>query len=169
MEQNSDTASKTKEEVDKAFAEAEAAKKAAQNNVASIKNGDLTQFKNQNRPSVLYFSIFKLFYLIFNPNEKFPSDDIKNELPNIKSKCLKQSPDQIKKAMLDRINDISWITPEFLDKVKKFTQLPYTDPKQMENISVVCKIIVSYFHNLLNYKKLYDKYEELKKKSQKAE
>jgi len=160
--------SKMKEEADKAFAEAEAAKIAAHNNIDSIKNDDLAKFKNQNKPSRNYFLIFKLFYLIFNPKEKLPGDDIIKELPNIKNKCLNLTPTQIKKIMIDRLYDISWITPEFLDKVKMYTEFPYTDPKVMKNISVECKIVVCYFHNLLNYKRLYDKYENFMKKSQKA-
>ena len=67
--------------------------------------------------------------------------------------------------MTDRLNDISWITPEFLNKVKMYTEFPFTDPKQMENISATCKIMVSYFHNLINYKTLYEKYEQLAKKA----
>ena len=161
MEPNSENG---KLEADKALAEAEAAKKATQNYIASIKNDDLAQFKNQNQPSKNHFIIFKLFYLIFNPSEEVPSDDIKKELPNIKNKCLKANLAQIKKTMIDRLNDISWITPEFLDKVKMYTEFPYTDPKMIESISVGCKIVVSYFHNLLNYKRLYDKYEQLMKK-----
>ena len=90
-------ASKIKEEANKAFVEAEVAKKAAHNNVDSIKNDDLAKFKNQNKPSRNYFLIFKLFYLIFNLKEKLPGDDFKKELPNIKNKCLNLIPAQIKK------------------------------------------------------------------------
>ena len=162
MESNSENG---KSEADKALAEAEAAKKAAQNFIDSIKNDDLNQFKNQNKPSKNYFLIYKLIYLIFNPNEKVPSDNISKELPNIKNKCLKENTTQFKKTMTDRLNDISWITPEFLNKVKMYTEFPYTDPKQMENISATCKIMVSYFHNLINYKTLYEKYEQLAKKA----
>jgi len=84
-------------EADKAFVEAEAAKIAAHNNIDSIKNDDLAKFKNQNKPSRNYFLIFKLFYLIFNPKEKLPGDDIKKELHNIKNKCLNLILAQIKK------------------------------------------------------------------------
>ena len=156
-----------KEEADKAFAEAEAAKIAAHNYIDSIKSDDLAKFKNQNKPSRNYFLIFKLFYLIYNPNEELPGDDIRKELPNMKNKCLNAAVSQLKKVMINRINDISWITPEFLDKVKMYTEPPFTDPKAMENISVGCKMVTCYFQNLLNYKKLYDKYENLKNKSQK--
>ena len=153
-------------EVDKAFAEAEAAKKAAQKYVESIKNNDFN-FKYQNNPSRNIYLIFKLFYLIFNPNEEIPGDDIKKELPNMKNKCLNSPVAQLKKTMINRINDISWLTHEFLDKVKMYTELPFTDPKAMENISVGCKMVTCYFQNLLNYKKLYDIYMNLNNKSQK--
>ena len=153
-------------EVDKAFAEAEAAKKAAQKYVESIKNNDFN-FKYQNNPSRNIYLIFKLFYLIFNPNEEIPGDDIKKELPNMKNKCLNSPVAQLKKTMINRINDISWLTHEFLDKVKMYTEPPFTDPKAMENISVGCKMVTCYFQNLLNYKKLYDIYMNLNNKSQK--
>ena len=55
-------------------------------------------------------------YLIFNPEDKVPGDDIKKELPNIKNKCLNQSADQIKQKMIGRLDNVSWITPEFLEK-----------------------------------------------------
>ena len=153
-------------EVDKAFAEAEAAKKAAQKYVETIKNDEFN-FKNQNKPSRNLYSIFKLFYLICNPKEGMPSDDIKKEIPNMKNKCLNSAVAILKKTMINRINDISWITPEFLDKVKMYTEPPFTDPKAMENISSGCKMVTCYFQNLLNYKKLYDIYMNLKDKSQK--
>ena len=153
-------------EVDKAFAEAEAAKKAAQKYVETIKNDEFN-FKNQNNPSRNLYLIFKLFYLICNPKEKIPGDDIKKEIPNMKNKCLNSAVAILKKTMINRINDISWITPEFLDKVKMYTEPPFTDPKAMENISAGCKMVTCYFQNLLNYKKLYDIYMNLKDKSQK--
>ena len=103
-------------EVEKAFAEAEAAKKVAQNYVESLKNNDFN-FKHQNNPSRNIYLIMKLFYLIIQPNEQIPSDNIKKELPNMKNKYLNAAETQLKKVMLDRINNISWITPEFLDKV----------------------------------------------------
>ena len=105
--------------------------------------------------------MMKLFYLIIQPNEQMPGDDIKKELPNMKNKCLNTAETQLKKVMLDRINNISCITPEFL------TKPPFSDPKEMENISVGCKVVTCYFQNVLNYKRLYDIYENLKNKSQK--
>ena len=153
-------------EVEKAFAEAEAAKKVALNYVESLKNNDFN-FKHQNKPSRNIFLIMKLFYLIIQPNEQMPSDDIKKELPNMKNKCLNTAETQLKKVMLDRINNISWITPEYLNKVQMYTNPPFTDPKAMENISVGCKVVTCYFQNVLNYKRLYDIYENLKNKSQK--
>ena len=58
-------------------------------------------------------------YLIFNPEDKVPGDDIKKELPNIKNKCLNQSADQIKQKMIGRLDNVSLITPEFFEKVNK--------------------------------------------------
>ena len=85
----------------------------------------------------------------------------------MKNKCLNSPVAQLKKTMINRINDISWLTHEFLDKVKMYTEPPFTDPKAMENISSGCKMVTCYFQNLLNYKKLYDIYMNLNNKSQK--
>ena len=107
-------------------------------------------------------------YLIFNPEDKVPGDDIKKELPNIKNKCLNQSAEQIKQKMIGRLDNVNWITPEFLEKVKMYRQHPYTDLKEMEKISGACKGVVGYFHNLVKYKELYDIVDPLMKKSQQA-
>ena len=161
-------AAKEKEEADKAFSEAEPAKIAARNDAENIKKDDLEKFKNPNNPSRNNFLIFKLMYLIFNPEDKVPGDDIKKELPNIKNKCLNQSADQIKQKMIGRLDNVSWITPEFLEKVKMYREYPYTDLKEMEKISGACKGVVGYFQNLVNYKRLYDIVDPLLKKSQQA-
>ena len=55
------------------------------------------------------------------------------------------------------LQDITWITPEFLRKVRMFREYPYTDPKAMESISLGAKDITVYFQNLMKYKELYDK------------
>ena len=89
--------------------------------------------------------MMKLFYLIIQPNEQMPGDDIKKELPNMKNKWLIFAEIQLKKVMLERINNISCIAPEFL------TKPPFSDSKAMENISVECKVVICYFKNLLNY------------------
>ena len=54
------------------------------------------------------------------------------------------------------LQDISWITPEFLRKVRMFREYPYTDPKAMESVSTGAKYIIVYFQNLMKYKELYD-------------
>ena len=164
----SEQAAKEKEEADKAFAEAEPAKVAARNDAENIKKDDLDKFKNPSNPSRNNFLVFKLMYLIFNPEDKVPGDDIKKELPNIKNKCLNASSDQIKAKMISRLDNVSWITPEFLEKVKMYREHPYTDPKEMEKISGACKGVVGYFQNLVNYKRLYDIVDPLLKKSQQA-
>ena len=161
-------AAKEKEEADKAFAEAEPAKIAAKADAENIKKDDLEKFKNPNNPSRNNFLIFKLMYLIFNPEDKVPGDDIKKELPNIKNKCLNSPAEQIKQKMIQRLDNVNWITPEFLDKVKMYRQHPYTDLKEMEKISGACKGVVGYFHNLVRYKELYDIVDPLMKKSQQA-
>ena len=53
--------------------------------------------------------------------------------------------------MIGRLDNVSWITQEFLDKVKMYREHPYTDPKEMEKISGACKGVVGYFQNLVNY------------------
>ena len=82
-------AAKEKEEADKAFAVVESAKIVARNHAENIKINDLENFKNPNNPSRNNFLIFKLMYLIFNPEDKIPGDDIRKEFPNIKKKMLK--------------------------------------------------------------------------------
>ena len=159
---------KDKEEADKAFAEAELAKIAARNEAENIKKDELERFKNPNNPSRNNFLIFKLMYLIFNPEDKVPGDDIKKELPNIRKKCLNQSAAQIKRKMISLLDNISWITPEFLEKVRMYREYPYTDLNQMENISRACKGVISYFQNLVIYKRLYDIVDPLMKKSQQS-
>ena len=146
--------------------EAENVKKAALKNVEKMKKDELSQIKNLNKPSRNHYLIIKLLYLIFNPEEKIPGDNIQLELPNMKKKCLNLTPDQIKKKMIERIDNLSWLTPEFLNKVKMYTELPYTDPHFMEQLSVGCKDIVDYFQNLVNYKRLYDKVDPFMKNLQ---
>jgi len=165
IETSSQTA-KEKEEADKAFAEAEAAKIAARNYAENFGKDGLEKLKNTNKPSRNHFLIFKLIYLIFNPEDKMPGDDIKKELPNIKKKCLNIRADQIKQKLISRLENISWITPEFLEKVRMYRQEPYTDLQRMETISSACKTVVGYFQNLVEYKRLYDIAMPLMKKSQ---
>ena len=105
-------------------------------------------------------------YLIFNPEDKMPSDDIKKELSNIKKKCLNIRADQIKQKLITLLDNISWITPEFLEKVRMYRQEPYTDLQTMETISSACKTVVGYFQSLVEYKRLYDIAMTLMKKSQ---
>ena len=95
-----------------------------------------------------------------------PGDDIKKEIPNIKNKCLNMSSEHIKLRMINLVDNVNWITPEFLNKVKMYRQYPYTDLKEMEKISGACKGILDYFHKLVKYKELYDKIDPLKKKKQ---
>jgi len=165
IETSSQTA-KEKEEADKAFAEAEAAKIATRNYAENFGKDDLEKLKNTNKPSRNHFLIFKLIYLIFNPEDKMPGDDIKKELPNIKKKCLNIRADQIKQKLISRLENISWITPEFLEKVRMYRQEPYTDLQRMETISSACKTVVGYFQSLVEYKRLYDIAMTLMKKSQ---
>ena len=96
-------------------------------------------------------------FLLFNPEANMPSDDIKKELFNIKNRCLMVSSKDIKHVMKKILQDINWITPEFLRKVRMFREYPYTDPKAMESISTGAKYITVYFQNLMKYKELYDK------------
>ena len=161
-----ENAIKEKEEADKAISEAETAKINARKNVENIRKNELEQFKNVNKPSRNHFLILKLMFLIFNPEDKIPSDDIKKELPNIKNKCLNQSVEQIKQKLISRIDNISWITNEFLEKVQMYREYPYTDLNKMEQISRPCKSVIGYFQNLIKYKRLYDIAAPLKKKSQ---
>ena len=129
---------------------------AAKADIENIKNNDLQSFKNISNPSKNNYLIFKLLYLILNPEDKIPGDDIRKELPNIRNKCLNLSADKIKQSLLSRLNDINWITPEFLDKVKMYREYPYNDLNIMDNISTACKGILGYFHNLIKYKELCD-------------
>ena len=156
-------------ESNKILIQAAETKIAAKTSIQNIKNDDLSSFKNTNNPSRNNFLIFKLIYLIFNPEDKIPSDDIKKEIPSIKNKCLNRSSEDIKRVMINRLDNVNWITPEFLNKVKMYRQYPYTDLKEMEKISGTCKIILDYFHNLVKYKELYDKIDPSKKKSQHPE
>lgn len=154
-------ATKTKkekeEEANKAQAELKEAIKKTEESVDNINEGILTTFKNTNKPSRNNFLVFKLMFLLFNPEANMPSDDIKKELFNIKNRCLMVSSKDIKHVMKKILQDINWITPEFLRKVRMFREYPYTDPKAMESISTGAKYITVYFQNLMKYKELYDK------------
>ena len=158
-------AKKEKEEANKILAEANEAKKKAEENVNNMNENKLGSFKNNNNPSVNIYRIFKLMFLIFNPEENMPSDNISKELPNIKSKCLNMKPQDIKKKLINLLDDINWVTPQFLHKVNFFRQYPYTDANKMDSLAAGCKDILFYFHNLVKYKELYDKYNSLNEKS----
>ena len=161
-------AEKEKAEADKALAEAEPAKEQAKADASNIKTDDLNKFKNPNNPSERNFQVFKLMYLIFNPEDKMPGNDMKKELPNIKSKCLNASADSLKQKMIQKLENITWVTPEWLEKVKMFRQPPYTDLNEMAKISGAVRGIVSYFHNVCIFNEKYLIVQPLLERSQKA-
>ena len=98
------------EEANKAQEELKEAIRKTEESVDIIDEGNLSSFKNMNKPSVSIMEIFKLMFLLFNPESDFPKD---SELALIKSKCLNMSPKDIKKKMKMILQDISWITPDF--------------------------------------------------------
>jgi len=144
------------EEANKAQAELKDAIKKTEESADNINENSLESFKNTNNPSLNNYHVWKLLYLLFNPESDMPSDNIKKEIASIKSKCLNRSAKDIKRKLKMILQDISWITPEFLRKVRMFREGFYTNPKYMETISSGDKDITVYFQNLMKYKELYD-------------
>ena len=151
------TKKEKEEETNKAQSELKQVIKKTEESVDIINENSLSSFKNTNKPSLNNFRVWKLLYLLFNPESNMPGDDIKKEIANIKNRCLNMRPQDIKLRLKMILQDIAWITPEFLIKVKMYREHPYTDPKYMESISSGAKDITVYFQNLMKYKELYDK------------
>ena len=74
-------------------------------------------------------------------------------------------PQDIKKKLIKLLDDINWVTPQFLQKVNFYREYPYIDANKMESLAAGCKDILFYFHNLVKYKELYDKYNSLNESS----
>ena len=168
------TKKEKEEEANKAQAELKDAIKKTEESADNINENSLESFKNTNNPSLNNYRVWKLLYLLFNPESNIPSDNIKKEIANMKNKCLNRGAKDIKHYLKKILQDISWITPQFLNKVRMYRESPFTNPKYMESISSGAKDITVYFQNLMKYKELYDrangdediaktKFEEIKK------
>ena len=122
-------------EANDALAIANPIKKKAKEDAENINPKDLNDFKSPNNPSLKNYKVFKLIYLVFEPEAKMPGDDIKKELPNIKNKVLNASAENIKQRLVDRLNPIAWLTPQFLEKVAEYLKEPWTNEQEMAAIS----------------------------------
>lgn len=138
------------------------------NFIKNINNDNFEKFLNQKNPSKKELLIIKLIFLIINPEGKaqIPGLIIKKDLETMENECFKKGIVKIKKIMIERLNDISWLTSEFLEDNKIFMKYPYNDLKEMENISELYKNLFGYFNSLINCKELYDIYKPLMKKSE---
>ena len=129
------------EEANKAQAELKDAIKKTEESADNINENSLESFKNTNNPSLNNYRVWKLLYLLFNPESNIPSDNIKKEIANMKNKCLNRGAKDIKNYLKKILQDISWITPQFLNKVRMYREGPFTNPKYMESISSELKIL----------------------------
>ena len=135
------TKKEKEEEANKAQAELKDAIKKTEESADHINENSLGSFKNTNNPSLNNYHVWKLLYLLFNPLSNMPSDDIKKEIANIKNTSLNRSAKDIKSRLRMILQDISWITPEFLRKVRMYREGFYTNTKYMDQLHLVLKIL----------------------------
>ena len=138
------------------------------NFINNINNEDFKNFINQKNPSKKEYLILKLIFLIVNPEDKneIPGLIIKKDLEIMDNLCFNKGINIIKQQLIERLDDISWITSEFLKENKIFIKHPYNDLKEMEKVSELYKNFFGYFNSLINYKMLYERYKPLLKKSE---
>ena len=134
--------------------------------INKISEIDLENYINKKNPSKKEFLIFRLIYLIINPESKakIPGLIIVKDLEIMKQECFNKGPDIIKQKLVERLEDLSLITSDFLEENKLFTEYPYNDLTEMEKISIFHKNFFGFFQNFINSKKSYDKYEPFLKK-----
>lgn len=150
--EESEKAEKEMKEANAALAESEPIKVQAFHEAQLIDKNKLNEFKNQSKPSDRAVEIFKLIYIIFFPTEKNIPD-----LNTIKSKCLNQDAESIKKKLVDKLTQpLDWINEDFLKKADKYLNPPYNDPKELSLISQAACGVGMYFLNLIKYKRAYD-------------
>ena len=138
------------------------------NFINNINNEDFKNFINQKNPSKKEYLILKLIFLIVNPEDKneIPGLIIKKDLEIMDNLCFNKGINIIKQQLIERLDDISWITSEFVKENKIFIKHPYNDLKEMEKFSELYKNFFGYFNSLINYKMLYERYKPLLKKSE---
>ena len=138
------------------------------NFINNINNEDFKNFINQKNPSKKEYLILKLIFLIVNPEDKneIPGLIIKKDLEIMDNLCFNKEINIIKQQLIERLDDISWISSEFLKENKIFIKHPYNDLKEMEKVSELYKNFFGYFNSLINYKMLYERYKPLLKKSE---
>ena len=138
------------------------------NFINNINNEDFKNFINQKNPSKKEYLILKLIFLIVNPEDKneIPGLIIKKDLEIMDNLCFNKGINIIKQQLIERLDDISWISSEFLKENKIFIKQPYNDLKEMEKVSELYKNFFGYFNSLINYKMLYERYKPLLKKSE---
>lgn len=143
-------------------------KKKSINFINNINNEDFKNFINQKNPSKKEYLILKLIFLIVNPEDKneIPGLIIKKDLEIMDNLCFNKGINIIKQQLIERLDDISWISSEFLKENKIFIKHPYNDLKEMEKVSELYKNFFGYFNSLINYKMLYERYKPLLKKSE---
>ena len=136
------------------------------NYVNNINNDILEKFIHKKNPSKKEFLILKLIFLIINPENKplIPGLIIIKDLQTMENECFNKGPDIMKQKMIERLDNINLITSQFLEENKIFREYPYTSLIEMEKISNFYKNFFGYFNSLINYKRLYDVYEPIKKK-----
>ena len=160
----SEMAAVDEKEAHEALNKAEPIKRAAKANAESIDVGALNNFKNSISPSEKYMEIYKLIYMIFYPASK----TLPNDYKTIKSKCLMIDANGIKNKLKEKLENIEWLDEDFLVKVKRYREHPYTDAKEMALICGPAVNITAFFHNCVEYKIQYDNVKPIQKRSETA-
>lgn len=134
--------------------------------INEISEIELEKYINKKNPTKKEFMILRLIFLIINPEAKakIPGLIIIKDLEIMKQECFNKGPDIIKQKLMERLDDLSVITPDFFEDNKLFTDFPYNDLLEMEKISNFHKIFFGFFQNFIKCKKSYDIYEPFLKK-----
>ena len=134
--------------------------------INEISEIELEKYINKKNPTKKEFMILRLIFLIINPEAKakIPGLIIIKDLEIMKQECFNKGPDIIKQKLMERLDDLSVITPDFFEDNKLFTDFPYNDLLEMGKISNFHKNFFGFFQNFIECKKSYDIYEPFLKK-----
>ena len=134
--------------------------------INEINEIELEKYINKKNPTKKEFMILRLIFLIINPEAKakIPGLIIIKDLEIMKQECFNKGPDIIKQKLIERLDYLSVITPDFFEDNKLFTEFPYNDLLEMEKISNFHKNFFGFFQNFIKCKKSYDIYEPFLKK-----
>ena len=104
--------------------------------INEISEIELEKYINKKNPTKKEFMILRLIFLIINPEAKaiIPGLIIIKDLEIMKQECFNKGPDIIKQKLMERLDDLSVITPDFFEDNKILKEFSYNVLLEMEKI-----------------------------------